>query len=163
MAKNGWWVVGLGMVVLLLFFSPTCTLKDRGLAKLEIEDELKLGISLDEVKSHWYQYSTKPLVFDAALSDTKHIVYRGNNRDMSVNSFYVRFNLKRSLREAEWRYQASMAQVKEKQLLDYWTKRLWRPVRRRGIDGTTYLWVDRKAELILYVTTGICHLTHRLR
>jgi hypothetical protein len=163
MARNGWWVVGLAIVGLLLFFSPSCTFKDRGLAKLEIEDELRLGMSLDEVKNHWYQYSTKPLVFDAALSDTQHITYRGNNRDMSVNAFYVRFDLKRTLREAEWRYQPSMADVKERQLLEYWTQKLWRPWRRRGLDGTTYLWIDRKAELELYVTTGICHLTQRLR
>jgi len=163
MGRKGGWVVALSMVALFLAFSPRCTFKDRGLAKLEIEDELRLGNTLDEVRSHWYQYSTKPLVFDAALSDTKRLTYRGNNRDMSVNSFYVRFDLKRTLREAEWRYQASMADVKERQLLEYWTERLWKPSRRRGLDSTTYLWVDRKAELRLYVATGICHLPHRLR
>jgi hypothetical protein len=153
----------LAIVALLIFFSPSCTLTDRGLAKLEIEDELRLGMPLDEVKSRWYQYSTKPLVYDSALSDTTHITYRGINRDSTVNAFYLHFDLKRTLREAEWRYQPSMAEVKERQLLDLWTQRLWRPVRRRRFGGTSYLWVDRKAELELFVTTGMCHLTHRLR
>jgi len=161
--RQGLWMAGLVAVGLLYFFSPSCTLSDRGLAKLEIEEELRLGMPLDEVKSRWYQYSTKPLVFDSALSDTKHLVYRGNNRDTSVNAFYLRFDLKRTLREAEWRYQPSMAGVKEPQLVDFWTQKLWRPVRRRRFGGTSYLWVDRKAELELFVATGICQLTHRLR
>lgn len=161
--QRGWWVAGLVLVLLLYFFFPSCTFSDRGLAKLEIEEELRLGMTLDEVKSRWYQYSTKPLVFDSALSDTKHLVYRGNNRDTSVNAFYLRFDLKRILREAEWRYQPSMAEVKEPQLVEIWTQKLWSPVRRRRFGGTSYLWVDRKAELELFVATGICQLTHRLR
>jgi hypothetical protein len=156
-------MAGLVAVGLLFFFSPSCTFSDRGLVKLEIEEELRLGMTLDEVKSRWYQYSTKPLVFDSALSDTKHLVYRGSNRDTSVNAFYLRFDLKRTLREAEWRYQPSMAEVKERQLVDFWTQKLWKPVRRHRFGGTSYLWVDRKAELELFVTTGICQLTHRLR
>lgn len=163
MARHGWWVVALAVAIVLAFFSPSCTFTDRGLSRMEIEDELKLGVSLDEVRSRWYQYSTKPLVFDSALSDTKHLVYRGTNIDTSVNAFYLRFDLKRTLRQVEWRYQPSMSDIKARQLIDYWTRKLWKPARRRSLEGTTYLWVDRKAELRLFVATGICQLTQRLR
>jgi hypothetical protein len=91
------------------------------------------------------------------------LTYRALSRDVSVNSFYLRFDLKRTLREVEWRFRPSMAEVKEVQLEQYWAKRLWEPTKHRGFDGTTYVWADRKAKLELYVSTGICHLTHKLR
>jgi hypothetical protein len=151
------------VLLLLILVVPRCEWADRGLAKLEVEEELRLGMPLDEVKSRWYQYSTKPLIMDTTMSDTKTLTYRALSRDVSVNTFYLRFDMDRTLREVEWRFRPSMAEVKEIQLEDYWVKRLWKPVKHRGFDGTTYEWADRKAKLELYVSTGICHLTHKLR
>ena len=162
MARKVWIPVAL-LLVALYFLAPTCRITDRGLAKLEVEEELRLGMPLNEVKARWYQYSKKPLVFDRAMSDEKVIAYRGMNRDESVNSFYLRFDLKRNLREVEWRYRPSMTSEKEQQLLELWTQRLWKPSLRIGFEGTTFYWADRKAVLELYVSSGICNLIHRLQ
>jgi hypothetical protein len=55
-----------------------------------------------------------------------------------------------------------MGESKEKELLDYWSKKLWRPGFQQRWNSRVYLWQDRKARLELYMADGICHLIHRL-
>jgi hypothetical protein len=80
-----------------------------------------------------------------------------------VTGFYLFFNSKKkNLEQVEWRYHSSMTEAKEKELLDYWTKKLWEPSYHQRWDGKVYVWNDRKARLELYLADGICHLIHRL-
>ena len=55
-----------------------------------------------------------------------------------------------------------MTEAKEGELLDYWSKRLWPPSYHQRWDGKVYAWVDRKAQLDLYLADGICHLIQKL-
>jgi hypothetical protein len=140
-----------------------CNFSDRGLAKLQVVEDLKLGISMDDVKQQWFLYSTKPLQVDDAVSSESDIVYRGVSRDPGVTSFYLFFNSKtKTLEQIEWRYHSSMTDMKENELLELWTKKLWSPSLHQRWDGRVYVWTDRKARLELYLADGICHLIHRL-
>ena len=141
-----------------------CYFSDRGLAKLQVIEDLSLGSSMDDVKQQWFLYSTKPLQVDQAVSTDASIVYRGVSRDPGVTSFYLYFNSKtKTLEQAEWRYHSSMTNTKEKELLELWTKKLWEPGSQQRWDGKVYVWSDRKAELELYLADGICHLIHKLK
>lgn len=149
---------------LFLLFSITgCNFSNRGMAKLQVVEDLKLGTSMEDVKGQWFLYSTKPFRVDQAVSSESHIVYRGISRDPGVTSFYLFFNSKtKILDQAEWRYHSSMTEAKEKELLDSWTKKLWKPSYHQRWEGKVYVWSDRKARLELYLADGICHLIHRL-
>jgi len=149
--------------LLLYLVLCSCNLSDRGLAKLEVVDELALGMPLDEVKSHWFLFSTKPLQVESAVSNDTQLVYRGVSRDPGVTGNYFFFEPKnKTLTRVEWRYHSSMIHTKEKELLDQWTQRLWKPSFHRRWDGKVYSWTDRKAKLELYLSEGICHLIQRL-
>ncbi|HUO57691.1 MAG TPA: hypothetical protein VMV05_05895 [bacterium] len=140
-----------------------CNFSDRGLAKLQVVEDLKLGTPLEDVKQEWFLYSTKPLQVDQSVSSESDIVYRGVSRDPGVTSFYLFFNSKKKiLEQAEWRYHSSMTEAKEMELKDYWTKRLWPPSYHHRWEGKVYVWSDRRARLELYLADGICHLIHRL-
>lgn len=140
-----------------------CNFSNRGMAKLQVVEDLKLGTSMEDVKGQWFLYSTKPFRVDQAVSSESHIVYRGISRDPGVTSFYLFFNSKtKVLDQAEWRYHSSMTEAKEKELLDFWTKKLWKPSYHQRWEGKVYVWSDRKARLELYLADGICHLIHRL-
>ncbi len=153
-----WFILGCCLWGIL-----ACNLSDRGLAKLQVIEDLTLGLSLDDVKQQWFLYSTKPLQVDQAMSSDSDIVYRGVSRDPGVTSFYLYFNSKsKVLEQAEWRYHSSMTEAKEKELMDLWTKKLWEPSYQQRWDGKVYVWSDRKARLELYLADGICHLIHRL-
>ena len=149
---------------LFLFLSLSgCGFSDRGMAKLQVIEDLKLGSTMEDVKQQWFLYSSKPLQVDQAVSSDKDIVYRGVSRDLGVTTFYLFFNSKtKKLEQAEWRYHSSMTEAKEKELLDYWAKKLWEPSYHQRWDGKVYVWSDRKARLELYLADGICHLIHRL-
>jgi len=147
----------------LTLFLAGCGFSDRGMAKLQVVEDLKLGTLMDDVKQQWFLYSSKPLQVDQAVSSEKDIVYRGVSRDPGVISFYLYFNSKtKKLEQAEWRYHSSMTESKEKELRDYWAKKLWEPSYHQRWDGKVYVWSDRKARLELYLADGICHLIHRL-
>ena len=150
--------------ILLTFFSLTgCTFSDRGLAKLQVAEDLKLGTAMEDVKQQWFLYSVKPFQVDQAMSNDQYIVYRGVSRDPAVTGFYLFFNSrKKQLEQAEWRYHSSMTEGKEKDLMDYWSKKLWSPSYHQRWDGKVYVWNDRRARLELYLADGICHLIHRL-
>ena len=153
------WMTNLLFVLLL----SGCSFSDRGMAKLQVVEDLKLGTSMEDVKQQWFLYSTKPLQVDQAVSSESAIVYRGISRDPGVTGFYLFFNSKKkNLEQVEWRYHSSMTEAKEKELLDYWAKKLWEPSYHQRWDGKVYVWSDRKARLELYLADGICHLIHRL-
>ena len=97
------------MGLILLLSLTGCGFSDRGLAKLQIVEDLKLGASMEDVKQEWFLYSSKPLQVDQAVSSEKDIVYRGVSRDLGVTSFYLFFNSKnKKLEQVEWRYHSSM-------------------------------------------------------
>src|SRR5579872_942178 len=149
--------------LLLVLFLAGCGFSDRGMAKLQVVEDLKLGTSLEDVKQQWFLYSVKPLQVDQAVSSESAIVYRGISRDPGVTVFYLFFDSKKkNLEQVEWRYHSSMTEAKEKELLDYWAKKLWEPSYHQRWDGKVYVWSDRKARLELYLADGICHLIHRL-
>ena len=149
--------------LVLLFLLGGCNLTDRGMVKLQVVEDLKLGTSLEDAKQQWFLYSVKPLQVDQAVSSDTAIVYRGISRDPGVTGFYLFFNSKKKvLEQVEWRYHSSMTEAKEKELLDQWTKKLWEPSYHQRWDGKVYVWSDRKARLELYLADGICHLIHRL-
>ncbi len=151
------------MGLILLLSLTGCGFSDRGLAKLQIVEDLKLGASMEDVKQEWFLYSSKPLQVDQAVSSERDIVYRGVSRDLGVTSFYLFFNSKtKKLEQAEWRYHSSMTEAKEQELKDYWAKKLWEPSYHQRWDGRVYVWSDRKARLELYLADGICHLIQRL-
>lgn len=151
------------LIFLVCVGAAGCNFSDRGISKLEVVDELVLGMSLDEVKTHWYLYSTKALQVEQAISSESQLVYRGVSRDPGVTAFYLFFNTRtKVLERAEWRYHSSMTNSKEKELLEEWTKKLWTPSLHHRWDGRVYAWSDRKASLELYLADGICHLIHRL-
>ncbi len=157
--------VGMRRVSALLFllFLTGCNLADRGLAKLQVVEDLALGASLEDIKQQWFLYSDKPLSVDEAMSGGTNLVYRGVSRDPAVTGFYLFFDARtKTLRQVEWRYQSSMTDAKEKELLETWTKKLWEPSYHRRWDGQVYVWSDRKAELQLYLADGICHLIQKL-
>ena len=140
-----------------------CDIADRGLAKLQVVEDLALGSAMDDIKQNWFLFSTKPLQVDQEISSESAIVYRGVSRDPGVTSFYLYFNSKtKILEQAEWRYHSSMTETKEKELLDLWSKKLWTPSFHQRWDGQVYVWSDRKARLELYLADGICHLIQRL-
>lgn len=150
-------------VLLFLFFLVGCNLADRGLSKLQVVEDLQLGASLEDIKQQWFLYSDKPLVVDEAMSSGSNIVYRGVSRDPAVTGLYLFFDSKtKTLRQVEWRYQSSMTDAKEKELLETWSRKLWEPSYHRRWDGQVYVWSDRKAELQLYLADGICHLIQKL-
>lgn len=149
---------------LLLFLMMGCNLADRGLSKLQVAEDLTLGAALEDVKQQWFLYSDKPLVVDDSINSISYIVYRGVSRDPAVTGFYFFFDPKtKLLRQVEWRYQSSMTESKEKELLDEWTRKLWQPSYHHRWDGQVYIWEDRKAQLQLYLADGICHLIQRLK
>ena len=153
------WMTNLLLITVL----SGCSFSDRGMAKLQVVEDLKLGTSMEDVKQQWFLYSTKPLQVDQAVSSESAIVYRGISRDPGVTGFYLFFNSKKkNLEQVEWRYHSSMTEAKEKELLDYWAKKLWEPSYHQRWDGKVYVWSDRKARLELYLADGICHLIHRL-
>ncbi len=149
--------------IILALTLTGCNLSDRGMARLQVVEDLKLGTSMEDVKQQWFLYSVKPLQVDQAVSSESAIVYRGISRDPGVTGFYLFFNSKKkNLEQVEWRYHSSMTEAKEKELLDYWAKKLWEPSYHQRWDGKVYVWSDRKARLELYLADGICHLIHRL-
>jgi hypothetical protein len=140
-----------------------CRLRDRGLAKLQVVEDLTLGAHMEDIKQQWFLYSTKPLVVDTTMSTEKDIVYRGVSRDPAVTVMYFFFNSRtKILHQVEWRYHSSMTAFKEKELLEYWTKKLWPPDLHHRWEGRVYVWKDRNAELDLYLADGICHLIQKL-
>ena len=140
-----------------------CNMQDRGMDKLQVVEDLTLGQNMDDVKQQWFLYSSKPLQVDQIMSTDRQIAYRGISRDPAVTGFYLYFNSKtKILEQAEWRYHSSMTEVKEEELKDYWTKKLWSPSRQQRWDGKVFVWGDRKARLELYLADGICHLIHRI-
>jgi hypothetical protein len=151
-------------LLLLVFVALSgCNFSNRGLAKLEVVEDLKLGSPMEDVRQQWFLYSTKPMRVDQAMSTESSIVYRGVSRDPGVTGFYLFFHSRtKALEKAEWRYHSSMRDSKEKELLDHWTKKLWKPTFHRRWEGKVYVWSDRKARLELYLADGICHLIHRL-
>jgi hypothetical protein len=150
-------------ILLALVWVSACNMEDRGLSKLQVTEDLTLGSRLDDVKTDWFLYSTKALQVDQVLSTDTHLAYRGVSRDPSVTEFYFFFNNKTLvLDQVEWRYHTSMAESKEKELLDKWTKKLWPPSYQPRWNTHVYVWRDRKAKLELYVADGICHLVHQL-
>jgi hypothetical protein len=149
--------------LLILFSLAGCNFTDRGLSKLQVAEDLTLGTAMEDIKQQWFLFSEKPLVVDEAMSTESDIVYRGVSRDLSVTGFYFFFNSKtKILHQVEWRYQSSMTEAKEKELLEDWTKKLWQPSYERRWDGKVYVWGDRKAQLQLYLADGICHLIQKL-
>lgn len=150
----------------VLFISATlagCNFSDRGLSKLQVAEDLVLGANMEDIKQQWFLYSTKELVVDQSMSTDSDTVYRGVSRDPAVTSFYFFFDSKtKILHQVEWRYQSSMTEAKEKELLDYWTQKLWSPSFHQRWDGKVYVWDDRKAQLQLYLADGICHLIQKL-
>jgi hypothetical protein len=147
----------------LLIVLAGCNLSDRGMAKLQVAEDLKLGTSMEDAKQQWFNYSSKPLVVDQTMSTDSDIVYRGVSFEPSVTGFYLFFNSKtKVLEQVEWRYHSSMTEAKEKELLDLWTRKLWTPSYHQRWDGKVYVWSDRKAQLQLYLADGICHLIQRL-
>ncbi len=150
-------------ILLLLLSLSGCNFNDKGLAKLQVVEDLKLGSLMEDVKQQWFLYSSKALQVDQAVSSEKDIVYRGVSRDQGVTSFYLFFNSKtKKLEQVEWRYHSSMTEAKEQELRDFWAKKLWEPSYHQRWDGKVYVWSDRKARLELYLADGICHLIHRL-
>ncbi len=150
-------------VLLILVSLAGCNLRNRGLSKLQVAEDLQLGANMEDIRQQWFLYSTKELVVDQSMSNDSDIVYRGVSRDPAVTSFYFFFNSKtKILHQIEWRYQSSMTVAKEKELLDYWTRKLWDPSCHQRWDGKVYLWGDRKAQLQLYLADGICHLIQKL-
>ena len=153
---------GSFFLIALLGFTG-CSLTDRGLYKLQVVEDLTLGSAMDDIKQNWFLFSTKPLQVDQAMSSESAIAYRGVSRDPGVTSFYLYFNSKtKTLEQAEWRYHSSMTEMKEKELLDYWSKKLWSPSFHQRWEGKVYVWSDRKARLELYLADGICHLIQRV-
>jgi hypothetical protein len=143
---------------------PACSLTDRGIAKIQIEDELILGSPLDEVRVHWYWYSKKRLQIDPLSAEKGFLTYRGVSYDPGVTSFILYFSIKnKALKQVEWRYRPSLTEIKTKELLDYWTQRLWSPSTEHHWGSKVFVWADRKARLELVMGDGICHLRHRLR
>ncbi|HJT25406.1 MAG TPA: hypothetical protein VJ873_12595 [bacterium] len=146
-----------------LFILAGCNFSDRGLSKLQVVEDLTLGSALEDIKQQWFLYSDKPLVVDESMSSGSNIVYRGVSRDPAVTGLYLFFDPKtKMLRQVEWRYQSSMTDAKEKELLDTWTRKLWAPSYHRRWDGQVFIWSDRKAQLQLYLADGICHLIQKL-
>jgi hypothetical protein len=150
-------------LLFLSLFLAGCHLSDQGLSRLQVAEDLSLGTHLEDIQQQWFMYSTKELLVDQAMSTDSEMVYRGVSRDPAVTGFYFFFNSKtKILHQVEWRYQSSMTEAKEKELLDYWSKRLWEPSCHQRWDGKVYVWEDRKAQLQLYLADGICHLIQKL-
>ena len=150
-------------ICLLSLTSPGCRLRDRGLAKLQVVEDLTLGTHMEDIKQQWFLYSPKRLVVDTSMSTEKDIVYRGVSRDPAVTAMFFFFNSRtKILHQVEWRYHSSMTAFKEKELLEHWTKKLWPPELHHRWEGRVYVWRDRKAELDLYLADGICHLIQKL-
>jgi hypothetical protein len=145
--------------------ASSCGLSDRGIARIQLEDELILGLPVDEVRDHWYWYSKKRLQVDPLSAEKGYLTYRGESHDPGVTSFILYFDIKRKvLHHVEFRYRPSLTEIKEKQLLDQWTRTLgFKPSLGRRWGGKVYTWADRKAKLELLVADGICLLRHRLR
>jgi hypothetical protein len=140
-----------------------CNFNDRGLAKLQVVEDLRLGTPMEDVKQQWFLYSSKALQVDQAVSSERDIVYRGVSRDQGVTSFYLFFHSKtKKLEKVEWRYHSSMTEAKEMELKNFWTRKLWEPSYHQRWDGKVFVWSDRKARLELYLADGICHLIHQL-
>jgi hypothetical protein len=153
------WMAGLFLFTALM----GCNLSDRGISKLQVAEDLTLGLPMEDIKQQWFLYSAKELVVDQSMSSDSDIVYRGVSRDPAVTGFYFFFNSKTMvLHQVEWRYHSSMTETKEKELLDYWTRKLWEPSYHQRWDGKVYVWGDRKAQLQLYLADGICHLIQKL-
>jgi hypothetical protein len=147
----------------LLFCLVGCNFTDRGLSKLQVVEDLTLGTPMEDIKQQWFLYSDKPLVVEEAMSTDSDIVCRGVSRDQSVTGLYFFFDARsKALRQVEWRYQSSMTEAKEKELLETWSKKLWAPSNEHRWGGTVYVWSDRKAQLQLYLADGICHLIQKL-
>jgi len=145
--------------------ASSCALSDRGIAKIQLEDELILGLPVDEVREHWYWYSKKRLRVDPVSAEKGYLTYRGESHDPGITSFILYFNIKtKTLHHVEFRYRPSITQMKEKELLIHWTRELgFKPSTHRRWGGKMYRWADRKALLELTVADGICVLRHRLR
>ncbi len=147
------------------FLGTSCALSDRGIARIQLEDELILGLPLDEVRDHWYWYSKKRLQLDPLSAEKGYLTFRGESHDPGVTSFILYFSIKtKALRQVEFRYRPSITEMKEKELLIHWSKTLgFKPSVGHRWGGKIYTWADRKAKLELTVAEGICHLRHRLR
>jgi hypothetical protein len=156
--------LGAGAMLGLLLL-PACSMTDRGISRIQVEDELILGSPLDEVRDHWYWYSKKRLQIDPLSAQKGYLTYRGVSHDPGVTSFILYFSIKtKDLRQIEWRYRPSLTEIKSQELLHYWTGRLkFKPSIWAQWGGKVYVWADRKAKLELVVGEGICHLRHRLR
>ena len=153
------WVVLLGTM-----FLSACALSDKGIAKIQLEDELILGLPLDEVRDHWYWYSKKRLQIDPLSAEKGFLTYRGVSYDPGVTSFILYFSIKdKRLKHVEFRYRPSLTEIKTGELVKEWTERLGPPSIRRRWSSKRYVWADRKAKLEITVGDGICHLHHRLR
>lgn len=152
-----------GALLALAVTLAGCHWGDRGLSKLQIVDDLLLGSSLDDIKQQWFLFSTRSLVVDQALSTGSDLVYRGVSRDPSVTGFYFFFDTKtQKLHQVEWRYQSSMTESKEQELLEHWTRKLGEPAVHQRWGGKVHTWSDRKAALEIYHAEGVCHLVQRL-
>jgi len=79
------------MGLLVLIGLAGCDMTDRGIARLQVADDLTLGSSLEEVKGHWYFYSSKALQVDQIMSSSSYLVYRGASLDAGVTGFYLFF------------------------------------------------------------------------
>lgn len=145
--------------------ASSCNLRDRGIAKIQLEDELILGLPLDEVRDHWYWYSKKRLQVDPLSAEKGYLTYRGESHDPGVTSFILYFDIKKKiLHDVEFRYRPSITVMKEQELLIHWTRELgFKPTVGHRWGGKTYTWADRKAKLELTVADGICLLRHHLR
>jgi len=153
-------VIGLFCMGIL----PACSVTDRGIVKIQVEDELILGSPLDEVRDHWYWYSKKQLQLDPLSAEKGLLTYRGISHDPGVTSFFLYFGIKnKTLRQVEWRYRPSLTEIKSQEILADWTKRLWKPSVEHRWGSKVYVWADRKARLELMVGDGICILRHRMR
>lgn len=151
--------------LLLLLPLASCAPPDRGIARLQLLEELRLADSLDEVRDHWWLYSLKPLRLDPTAGRRGNLTYRAVSRDTSVTTFLLHFDLKsKRLVETEWRYRPSLAEEKRKELLGRWTARLGKPeVDRHWGGGTSWIWRDFRGEIEIFAAEGICQMHHRLR
>jgi hypothetical protein len=159
--KNNFLNIAIGFLFLTLMAG--CQLPNRGLDKIELARELKLGASAGEILYHWYMFSKRPLQSDSVLSNKSVVAYRGISYHVSVSGFYIFFNMAtRTLVKVEFMYRPSMAKEKEKSLLKQWTKALWKPEVIRQWGGQIYLWQDKYAQIKLYVSNGICYFEQLL-
>jgi len=158
-------VLGVAALLGLATLLSACAFADRGIAKIQLEDELILGLPLDEVRDHWYWYSKKRLQMDPLSAEKGYLTYRGESHDPGVTSFILYFSIKtKTLRQVEFRYRPSITEMKSKELISLWSNTLkFKPSTGHHWGGKVYTWADRKAKLELTVGDGICHLRHRLR